>query len=73
MSSESFDSVRLVLDGETQLLTREEFLQIPLTKRVRYLLSEVLYFSSEGKDVKTRDALKSLAAADAARARAGRL
>ena len=60
MASVEFDSVRLTRNGGVETLTRDEFLLIPLTHRVRYLLADAFEFFRSGEPVPPREALKSL-------------
>jgi len=60
MSEQPFDTVLLHTDAGVQRLTPEEFVEIPLTVRVRYLLSQSLEFYVDGKAIPPSEALKRL-------------
>lgn len=60
MSERPFDTVLLHTEAGVQRLTPEEFVEIPLTVRVRYLLAESLEFYANGKQIPPSEALRRL-------------
>lgn len=60
MSERAFDAVLLHTDAGVQRLTPEEFVEIPLTTRVRYLLNQSLEFYADGKQIPPSEALRRL-------------
>ena len=55
-----FDEVLIREFGQERTLPRDAFIALPLTIRVRYLLTDSIRFRLQGIEVETRDALRSI-------------
>ena len=55
-----FDRVVLRVEGDTRELTSEQFLEIPLSARIRLVLERSAEFYRSGESVDWNDALNSL-------------
>ena len=55
-----FEEVLIRELDQERSMTRDAFIALPLTVRVRYLLTDSIRFRLRGSDVETRDALRSI-------------
>jgi hypothetical protein len=58
--SVGFDRIHLDEPGGARVITLQEFLQIPLYKRVQLLLQKRVGFSLAGRKVESRNALRDM-------------